>query len=68
MSPERELVEKFKEAVETLKVEAIFPYLADEVTYELLPSTFVVVLDGGNSCILNAMMQGREEAYQGRMD
>jgi len=68
MSPERELVEKFKQAVESPRVDTIFPYLADEATYELLPSTSVVALDGGTSCTLNAMMQGREEAHQGRMD
>ena len=65
MSSEREIVEKFKEGVETMKVETIIPYLADDVTYELLPSTFVVALHGGTSRILNAMMQGWEEAYQG---
>ena len=65
MSSEREIIEKFKEAVETLKVETIIPHLADDVTYELLPSTLVVALHGGTSRILNAMMQGWEEAYQG---
>ena len=44
MSTERELAEKFKEAIETRNIEAIFPHLAEDMTYEVLPSTFVVVL------------------------
>ena len=39
MSPERELTEKFKEAFESKNVESLLPYLADGMTYELLPST-----------------------------
>ena len=53
VSPKREIAGKLKEAVETLKVDTICPYLADDVTYELLRSTFVVVLHGGTFRILN---------------
>ena len=47
MSTEREIAEKFKEAVETMKIDTIVPYLAEDMVYELLPSTFVVILLGG---------------------
>ena len=63
MSTEREIVEKFKEGVETKNMNVILPYLTEDVTYELLPSTFVVVLYGGTPWILTAMMQSRGEAY-----
>jgi hypothetical protein len=46
MSTEREITEKFKEAIEARNVDGIFPYLAEGMTYEVLPSTFVVVLAG----------------------
>lgn len=46
MSTERELVEKFNEALETKKLDLIYPYLADDLTYEVLPSTSVVVIVG----------------------
>ena len=42
MSTEREIAEKFKDAVETMKIDVVFPYLAEDMTYELLPSTFVI--------------------------
>lgn len=44
MSTEREIAQKFKEAVEVKSMDIILPYLADDVTYELLPTTFVLVL------------------------
>jgi len=56
MSTEREIVEKFKEALETMKPDAIVPYMAEDMAYEILPSTFVVVFQGGTSWILNATM------------
>ena len=65
MSTEREIVQKFKEALETMNVETLVPYLAEDMVYELLPSTFVIVLQGRTSRILNAMMQSRKEAFQG---
>ena len=46
MSTERELAEKFKEAIETKNIDIIYPYLADGMTYEVLPSTSVVVITG----------------------
>ena len=42
MSTEREIAEKFKDAVETMKIDVVLPYLAEDMTYELLPSTFVI--------------------------
>jgi hypothetical protein len=44
MSSERQLVEKFKEAIEKKNIDVICPYLAEGMTYEILPSTFVVDL------------------------
>ena len=64
MSTEREIAEKFKEAMETRSIDVIVPYLTEDVTYDLLPSTFVVVLQSA-SRVLNVVMQGREEAHQG---
>jgi hypothetical protein len=49
MSTERELAYKFKEAIEARNVEDLSPYLADDMTFEVLPSTLVVVLMGGTS-------------------
>lgn len=46
MSTERELAEKFKEAVEAKNIDNIYPYLADDMTYEVLPSTLVVFIAG----------------------
>ena len=65
VSSKREIAGKFEEVVETLKLDTICPYLADDVTYELLRSTFVVVLHIW-WCFPNTerMMLGREEAYQ----
>jgi len=39
MSTERELVDKFKEAFEARNIDLIDPYLAEEMSYELLPSS-----------------------------
>ena len=44
MSTERELAEKFKEAIETKNIDGIYPYLADGMTYEVLPSTLVIAI------------------------
>jgi len=49
MSTEREIADKFKEAMETRNIDLIVPYLAEDATYDLLPSTFVVVLLGDTS-------------------
>jgi len=46
MSTEREIVEKFREAIETMNIDSIVPYMAEDMVYEMLPSTFVVVLQG----------------------
>lgn len=52
MSSERELVKKYKEAVETKNLDAIYPHLAEDMTYEVLPSTFVATHVGrGNPSI-----------------
>ena len=48
MSTERELAEKFKEAIETKNIDGIYPYLTDSMTYEVLPSTSVVVVIVGD--------------------
>lgn len=70
MSTERELAEKFKEAVELKSIDVLYPYLAEGMTYEVLPSTFVVILMGGTSWTLSALfaIQGRDESRQGRME
>ena len=49
MSTQREIVEKFKEALETKNLDIITPYMAEDMTYELLPSSFVVFPHGGTS-------------------
>lgn len=41
MSTERELVDKFKEAFETKNIEVIKPHLSEDMTYNILPSSFV---------------------------
>ena len=64
MSTERELVEKFKEAFETRNIDKFSPYLTEDMTYEILPPSFVIILVGGTSWILSALMQGREESVQ----
>lgn len=46
MSTERELAEKFKEAIETKNIDIIYPHLVDGMTYEILPSTLAVVVVG----------------------
>jgi len=46
MSTERELAEKFKEAIETKSIDGIYPYLTDSMTYEVPPSTSVVAIVG----------------------
>ena len=49
MSTERELTGKFKEAIETKDINSVYPYLAEDMTYEILPSSFVVVQVGSTS-------------------
>lgn len=56
MSTERELVEKFNEAFQTKKMGLIYPYLADDMTYEVLPSTSVVVIVGDLPGFANALI------------
>jgi len=68
MSPEREIVEKFKETVEMRNTDIIAPYVAEDTTVEILPSTFVVVPPVGTSEILSVMMQGWDEADRGSVD
>ena len=48
MSPEREIVEKFKEALLTKNIDVFAPYMAEDATCTILPSTFVVI-PGGTS-------------------
>ena len=43
MSTERELAEKFREAIEAKNIDSIFPHLTEDMTYEVLPSTFAVL-------------------------
>jgi len=69
MSTEREIVEKFKEAVEARNVDIIAPYVAEDATVDLLPSTFVVSPSGGTAwVVLSVMMQGWDEADRGSVD
>ena len=49
MSTERELAYKFKEAIEARNLEGLPPYLAEDMTFEVLPSTLVVILMDGTS-------------------
>jgi len=65
MSSERELAEKFKEAVEARNIDRICPYFADGMTYQVLPSTFVADVVDDTSWILSVLMQDREENGQG---
>ena len=44
MSTEREIADKFKEAIQHRNLDEISPYLADDLKYEILPSTFVVIV------------------------
>ena len=44
MSTQREIVDKFKEAYEAGDLTILDPYLADDMTYQVLPSTFVLFL------------------------
>jgi len=67
MSPEREIVEKFKEAMETKTVDLVAHYMAEDATCEVLPSTFVVP-PGGTFYVLSATIQGREEVYRASVD
>jgi hypothetical protein len=39
MSTERELADKFGEALEARNIEIVLPYLAEDMTYEVLPSS-----------------------------
>jgi len=68
MSPEREIAEKFKEGIETKKIAIFAPYMAEDATVDILPSSFVVVPPGGTSNLLSAMIQGRGEADRGPVD
>ena len=43
MSTERKIVDTFIKAFEEKNIDIISPHLADDLTYELLPSTFVVL-------------------------
>ena len=61
MSTEREIVQKFKEAMETRNIDIFAPYMAEDATCDMLPYTFVVVPPDGTSWILSVMIQGREE-------
>jgi len=56
MSTEREIVEKLKEALVTRNTDVIAPYVAEDATIDILPSTFVVVPPGGTSSVLNPMI------------
>jgi len=49
MSTEREIVDKFKEAMETKNPEVLLPYLAEDMSFSVLPSTSVVVPPGSTS-------------------
>jgi len=49
MSTERQIAEKFKEAMETRNINVFAPYLAEDATCDILPYTFVVVSTGGTS-------------------
>ena len=68
MSSEREIVEKFKEAVETKNMDSFAPYLAEDATIQMLPSTFVIIPPRGTSCVLSAMIQGRAKDDWRRVD
>ena len=69
MSTEREVAEKLKEAIEKRNLDVFLPYLTDDMTYEVLPSTFViVVLVGLSSRVLTVTMQNRKEGDKGRME
>jgi len=65
MSTEREIAEKFKEAMEMRNVDLIVPYLAWDLTWDILPYTSAVVPPGGTPQVLSVMIQGREEADKG---
>ena len=43
-STERELTEKYQEAMEMRDLNGVCPYLADDMTFEILPSTLIVVV------------------------
>ena len=43
MSTQEELVTKFKEAFEQKNLDALDPFLSENMTYETLPSPFVPV-------------------------
>jgi len=46
MSTERELAEKFKEAIGMKNIDGIYRCLTDSMTYEVLPSASVVAIVG----------------------
>lgn len=69
MSTEREVAEKLKEAIEKRDLDVFLPYLTDDMTYEVLPSTFVVVvLVGLSSRVLTVTTQNWKEGDKGRME
>ena len=68
MSTERELAEKFKEAIETKNIDIIYPHLVDGMTYEILPSTLVVVVIGELSDFWMLWIQGRKKTRQRWME
>lgn len=49
MSPEREIVEKFKEAMETKNINIFAPYMMENANCDIFPSSFVVLPLGGTS-------------------
>lgn len=44
MSTEREIVDLFQDAFEKGNIGLLDPYLTEDMTYKVLPTTFVVVL------------------------
>ena len=44
MSTERELIVKYQEAMETRDLNGVYPYLADDMTFEILPSSLVLTV------------------------
>lgn len=70
MSTQRDLVHKFKAAFEEKKFDILDSHLADDMTHQALPSSFVVVL--ANYLLgpwhLTAVMQSRKDNDKGRME
>ena len=44
MLTQTDLIKVIREAYEKRDFDALYPHLAEDVTYQILPSTFVVVL------------------------